>query len=171
MGFERLDDDVPIARCRELAGLLVDTDESDALRNTERGGWLTLERTRHEIAEDRRGDAGALLERTERPRLVEADPDAGHEVGREAHKPGVEAVVCGASLAGDRLADTTHDGARAALHDAFQHRHDLVGAERVSDLRALIGQRRRRLALPRDIGATRARPRVVAQDGLAVAVL
>ena len=49
------------------------------------------------------GAAGFLA--AEAARLVEADIDADGEIGREADEPGVLAVVGGAGLAGQRLAD------------------------------------------------------------------
>src|SRR5690606_30531004 len=103
--LERLDDDVAVARLRRQSRLLVDADEPDALRDSERRGGLVFERRRHEVAEDRRRRAGTLLDLAEGPRLIEPDPHAGYEIRREADEPGIEAVVGGAGLSRDRLAD------------------------------------------------------------------
>src|SRR6185369_13577738 len=95
----------------------VDADEADAGRDAEGGRRLVLERRRHEIAEDRPGVVGPFLALAEGARLVEADEDAGDEVGREAHEPVVLVVAGGAGLAGKRLADGADGAAGAALDD------------------------------------------------------
>ena len=61
--------------------------------------------------------------------------------------------------------------AGAALDHALQHVDHLVGVARVLDLLALVGNGRRRLAVPGDVLAAGAGPLVAAQDGAAVAVL
>ena len=76
----------------------------------------------------------------ERARLVVADINADHDVGRKADEPDVLFVVGGAGLAGDRLADRAHDGGGAALHDAFHDRGDLVGGHRIDHLLAPVDQ-------------------------------
>src|SRR6185312_9847005 len=93
------------------------------------------------------------------------------EVGREADEPIVAVVARRAGLAGERLADAGDDAAGAALHDALQDRHHLVGGKRILDLLAVVGQRRRRLPVPRNAVAFGTGARVGAEDRLAVAVL
>ena len=79
-------------------------------------------------------------------RLVEADVDADHQIGREADEPGIAAVVRGAGLAGDRLADRARAHAGAALDHALQQVDHLIGARRRDHLLALVDQDRRAAA-------------------------
>src|SRR6476469_8346328 len=84
-------------------------------------GKRDLEKLLH----DRRRHMAAGLAATERLRLVVADIDADHEVGREADEPGVLVVAGCAGLAGDGLADFLAEAdarSRAAQHDAFHDR-------------------------------------------------
>src|SRR5260221_14172876 len=113
----------------------------------------------------------ALLALAEAVRIVEADIDAGYQIGREAHEPIVLIIVCRAGLAGKRLADAAAEASGTALDDALQYRDDLVGARRVDDRLARIGQLRRRLAAPCDVAAAFAAARIGPGDGLAVAIL
>ena len=58
-----------------------------------------------EVLDDRRRELAAGAAAAEVARLVVADIDADHHLGREADEPGILLVVGGAGLAGDRLAD------------------------------------------------------------------
>src|SRR5689334_14680979 len=89
-------------------------------------------------------------------RVVEADVDAGREIGREPDEPRVAPVVRGAGLSGDRLADGLYDFGRAPLHDALQHRHDLEGGARIGHLLTRVRDDRHRLMLPIDLAAVAA---------------
>ena len=50
---------------------------------------VALGRRLHEVRPQRHRDVGGKAVRQNRPRLIEADPDAGHELRREADEPGV----------------------------------------------------------------------------------
>ena len=104
-------------------------------------------------------------------RVVEADKDAGGQIGGEADKPRIMPIVGGARLAGDRLADGLDDLGGAALNHALQHRHDLEGRAGIGHLLARIRDDRHRLMLPIDRASQRGRPLVGAEDRRAVAVL
>src|SRR6185312_1996399 len=132
--LEGLEDDVAIARLRRPPRRRVDADEPDAGRDAELDPRLALESGGHEVAEDGRRVARPLLVIAEGPRLVEADIDCGDEIGREADEPIVAVVARRSGLAGERLADAGDDTAGAALHDALQDRHHLVGGKRILDL-------------------------------------
>ena len=94
-----------VARLGALAGRQIDAHQADAGRHAERHIGLVLQRLHHEVAEDRRDDGPARRLVAERARLVVADIEADGEIGREADEPGVVAIVGGAGLAGERLAD------------------------------------------------------------------
>ena len=68
--------------------------------------------------------------------LVGAEPHAGHQRGRVAHKPDVGAVVGGAGFAGYRSTDAglTHGTTRATINDALQQRRDQKGVGRFKHL-------------------------------------
>ena len=71
------------------------------------------------------GTASCAARQLHVARVVEADPDDRHELGREADEPGVLRVVAGAGLARDRPGDAgRRDGApRAAIDDPLEQRH------------------------------------------------
>src|SRR6185312_5094543 len=126
---------------------VVDTHHLRRRRRLERLGRGVGERLAHEVAEDRRGDLAAGLAVAERARRVEADEDAGDEVGRETDEPGVEPVARGAGLAGKRLADRGDLDPGAVLDDILHHRDDLVVGDGVDQRVALV------LAVEQRIGA------------------
>ena len=103
--------------------------------------------------------------------VVEPDPDADHEVRREAHEDGVAIIVGCPGLASQRLADAQRPAARAALHHAFQHVRDLVSDDRVQDLLTDFGQLRRLLTVPFFGLAAFASPLIVTEQRPAMAVL
>ena len=78
----------------------------------------------HELRPERHGDVGGEAVRQNRPRLVEPDPDAGHQLRREADEPGVVEVVGRAGLAGrrQREAELPRAAAGAGVDDVGQHR-------------------------------------------------
>src|SRR5205814_1252731 len=83
------------------------------------------ERLLHELGPDGSGGVAAGLVGPERALGVEADPDPGEQVRREADEPGVVGVVGGAGLPGDRPAELRGLAAGPVLHDGLQHaRHD-----------------------------------------------
>src|SRR3546814_12726268 len=83
----------------------------------------------------------------ERHGRIEADIDAGDEVRRIADKPGILLVVRGPGLTGHRAVfDVDLAGGSAAADDAFHHRGDLVGGNRIEDLLAIVDQHRLFLA-------------------------
>ena len=102
---------------------------------------------------------------------VEADIDADGELGGETDEPGVLVVVRGAGLAGDRTAELLGAGSGAALHHALHHRGDLVGGHRVEHLLAIVDDGGLVLVLPAAGIAIVAAAFLMAEDGLAVAVL
>src|SRR5262249_62147809 len=93
------------------------------------------------------------------------------EIGREADEPRIFLVIGGAGLAGDRLTYLLDNSCRAALHDAFHHRGDLVGRHWIEHALALVDQCRLVLVLPLFGLAAAALARVVLVDSPAVAVL
>ena len=97
------------------AGLEIDPHELDAGRSAERNWRLVGKRDLEEVADHRCGDIAAGLAMSERRRIVEADIDADHEVGREADEPGILLVVGGAGLARDRPVQHFELLRRAAL--------------------------------------------------------
>ncbi len=84
---------------------------------------------------DRRRHRPAGLLLAEARRLIEADPNDGHQVWREAGEPGIVEVLGGARLAGDRPVQTRPGGrAGAATDDVLHHRDHLESAGGVGDL-------------------------------------
>jgi hypothetical protein len=59
--------------------------------------------------------------------LVEADPHAGRDLGREADEPGVGLIVGGAGLARDRPAEAARVLSGALEHHCAQHVGDEIG--------------------------------------------
>jgi hypothetical protein len=94
-----------------------------------------------------RGQRAAGRTAAHRLRRVEADEDAGHQVGGVADEPGVLFLVGGAGLAGGWAIEVDLAGAVPRCDHAFHHRGDLVGGHRVEhllagvdNLRLLLGQ-------------------------------
>jgi len=84
--LEGFEDDVFVPRARQLAGGNVDPHQADARRDAERNRGFVLQRRRHEVAEHRRGDAGAQSRSVGGQRLVRRKPagpcrDAGPAMG------------------------------------------------------------------------------------------
>ena len=104
-GLEGLEDRRarPAAPAARLSGLT--RTSRDAGRDAERVRRLVLQRRHHEVAEDRRGEWPPVSLRPSVRGLSKPTIDADREIGREAHEPGVVAVVGRAGLAGERLAD------------------------------------------------------------------
>ena len=93
------------------------------------------------FAHDRHRDVGGEAVRQNRVRLIEADPDAGHELRREADEPRVVEIVGRAGLAGGRQREAQAARARLpvpALIDVGHHR-------RHQERRRVADRARRRL--------------------------
>src|SRR5579863_620099 len=71
---------------------------------------------------------GALLTLTQRPLLVESNPDGGHQVRGEAVEPGVHRLVGGPGFTGDIAAVQGQRPNPGAVFDDVRHHvgHDVV---------------------------------------------
>src|SRR5262245_42281135 len=94
---EALAEDLRARRGRELAGLFVDVDEDDAVRDVEGARGLAGRSAGHERRPDR--ERGLRAAEADRLVVVEADPHDREEVRREADEPGITQVVGRAGLA------------------------------------------------------------------------
>ena len=169
--LEGFEDDVFVPRARQLAGGNVDPHQADARRDAERNRGFVLQRRRHEVAEHRRGDAGAGFVAAERLWFVEADENADRQIRRKTDEPGVQFLVGGPGLTGQGFADPPDSSSGAPLNDALEHGHQLIGAARLGHRGAGISDLRHRLAGPVGGPAVGAVAPVMAEDGFAVAVL
>ena len=154
-----------------MARAPVDRDHADALRRSEGEDRHAFERLARELAEDRRGDGAALGVAAKAARLIEADIDAGDDVGRAADEPDVGRAGRGAGLAEQGPAEIAQYGGGAALDDSFEHVDDLIGGHRIDDLAGPQGRARHRPAVPVGPVAAVAGPGVGAPDDPAAAVL
>ena len=115
-GNERLDvvHVLGTERRRLVAGGLVDVERGEPVRpGPGRRDGAALVHLAHHRGPGRRGQHAALRVGLDLLRLVEADPDAGDQIGREADEPHVEAVVGGAGLAARGEVDPRADRATA----------------------------------------------------------
>src|SRR2546430_10509496 len=97
--LEGFQDNALIAGACPHAAPWIDADELDAGRHAERHRRLVRERDLHEIAHDRGRQHAAGRAAAEMARLVIAEINADHEIGREADEPGVLLVAGGAGPA------------------------------------------------------------------------
>src|SRR6267143_2626289 len=118
---ERLVESLRAGRRRELAGLGVDVDERDALGRLERRVGVAGERRLHELRPDRQRRLRAA--EADRLVVVEADPDHGEQLRREADEPGVAEIVGRAGLAGrvEREAGAARAGGGPFVEYAAHH--------------------------------------------------
>ena len=171
VGLEGLEDGIRVARPGPQPRLAVNADEFDTGGHTERHRGFAGKRHLHEVAEDGRGDAAARLALAHGLGRVEPDKDAGHEIGRETDEPGVLFVICGAGLAGERLANGLDAPPGAPLDHAFKHRCDLIGGVGIDDLLAQILDLGLVLAFPFGLVAIDAAADFVPPDGAPPTVL
>ena len=109
------------------AGLLVDLDELDPLRNREGQDGEHVECLLHEIRPNGKGGMGAGLHFAECLHAVESYPDAGGEIRSIADEPRVAVTVGGAGFAGQGTPDRAGAFACSALNDVHHHVCNQIG--------------------------------------------
>src|SRR6476659_5063263 len=126
----------------QLAREATDVDPDDVLGFVEPLSLGAFRRPLHEAGPDRHGDIGGVAVGDDRPGLVEADPDAGDEMRREAYEPRVVVVVGRAGLPGGGKRETHLPRAvgRSRRDHVREHARHQIGRRRADSLVGLAGR-------------------------------